>query len=84
MRYISATDAKQKFAALLDAAQREPVTIRKQKRDVAVLVSAEDYERLCSHNAETFQRFCDQIAERAAKRGMTGKKLASLLANENA
>ncbi len=84
MRYMSATDAKQKFAALLDAAQREPVTIRKQKRDVAVLISADDYERLCSHNAQMFQRFCDQIAKRAAKRGMTGKKLTALLANEDA
>lgn len=28
MRYVSASDAKQKLAALLDAAQREPVMIR--------------------------------------------------------
>ena len=27
MRYVSATDAKQRLAALLDAAQREPVMI---------------------------------------------------------
>jgi prevent-host-death family protein len=41
MRYVTATDAKQKLAALLDAAQREPVVIRRQKRDVAVIFSAE-------------------------------------------
>jgi antitoxin (DNA-binding transcriptional repressor) of toxin-antitoxin stability system len=29
MRYVSATDAKQRLAALLDAAQREPVMIRR-------------------------------------------------------
>jgi prevent-host-death family protein len=39
MRYVSATDAKQRLAALLDAAQREPVMIRRQNRDVAVLLS---------------------------------------------
>ena len=39
MRYISATDAKQRLAALLDAAQREPVVVRRQKRDVAVILS---------------------------------------------
>ena len=32
MRYMTATDAKQRLAALLDAAQREPVMIRRQKR----------------------------------------------------
>ena len=30
MRTVSATDAKQRMAALLDAAQREPVLIRRQ------------------------------------------------------
>ena len=29
MRYVSAGDAKHKLAALLDAAQREPVMIRR-------------------------------------------------------
>ena len=38
MRYVSASDAKQKLASILDAAQREPVMIRRQKRDVAVLL----------------------------------------------
>ena len=32
MRYMSATEAKQGFAEVLDAAQRGPVTIRRQKR----------------------------------------------------
>ena len=39
MRYVSATDAKKRLAALLDTAQREPVMIRRQNRDVAVLLS---------------------------------------------
>jgi prevent-host-death family protein len=39
MRYGLATDAKQRLAALLDAAQREPVMIRRQNRDVAVILS---------------------------------------------
>ena len=43
MRYISATDAKQGFAEVLDAAQRGPVTIRRQKRDVAVVLSVAEY-----------------------------------------
>lgn len=45
MKTVSATDAKQRLAALLDAAQREPVLIRRQNRDVAVIMSAEEYQR---------------------------------------
>jgi prevent-host-death family protein len=82
MRYISASDAKQKLAALLGAAQREPVMIRRQKRDVAVLLSAEEYERVCDLNRKEFQRFADQVGKRAVQRGLTEKKLNEILADE--
>jgi prevent-host-death family protein len=39
MQYVSATEAKQTFAAVVEKAQREPVVIRKQNRDVAVIIS---------------------------------------------
>lgn len=81
MRYVSATDAKQGFATVLDAAQREPVVIRRQKRDVAVLMSVAEYEKLTRLNVEEFQRFCDMIGERAAARGLTEEKLTELLAD---
>jgi PHD/YefM family antitoxin component YafN of YafNO toxin-antitoxin module len=41
VKTISATDAKQPFAAVIDAAQREPVRIRRQNRDVAIIMSPE-------------------------------------------
>ena len=44
MPTVSATHAKQNFAAMLDAAQREPVRIQRHEREVAVLVSAEEFE----------------------------------------
>lgn len=46
MRSMAAVDAKNRFGELLDAAQREPVTIKKHGRPVAVVVSAEDYKEL--------------------------------------
>lgn len=79
MRYVSATDAKQRLAALLDAAQREPVTIRRQRRDVAVVLSPQEYDRLCGLNVAEFEEFCDRIGERARRRGLTRAKLARLL-----
>ena len=82
MQYVSATDAKQKLAAILDAAQREPVVIRRQKRDVAVLLSAQEYDRLRALNRDEFERFCDRVGKQATKRGMTEKKLNRILADE--
>lgn len=81
MRSVSATEAKQRFAAVLDAAQREPVAIRRQNREVAVVLSAAEYQRLRALNVEEFERFCDRIAERAAARGLTEEKLADILAD---
>ena len=79
MRTVSATDAKQRLAALLDAAQREPVVIRRQNRDVAVIMSAEEYERMRDLNAAEFQRFCDRMGAQAKARGMTASVLKKLL-----
>jgi len=84
MRFVSATDAKQSLGAVLDAAQREPVVIRRQKRDVAVVLSPQEFDRLRALNAEEFQRFCDRVGRRASERGLTEKKLARLLANDTA
>ena len=84
MRYVSATDAKQRLAALLDAAQKEPIVIRRQKRDVAVLLSPEEYQRLRGFNTSEFQSFCDHVANRAAARGMTEEKLQAILADDAA
>ena len=79
MRYVSASDAKQRFAALIDTVQREPVTIRRQKREVAVVMSPADFSRLRNNNIEEFQRFCDRVSARARARGLTEEKLDALL-----
>jgi prevent-host-death family protein len=81
VRSVTATDAKQGLAALLDAAQREPILIRRHERDVAVLLSAQEYERLQDLNAAEFQRVCDRIAAQAAKRGMNPDTLHKLLSD---
>jgi len=79
MRSVSATDAKQRLAALLDAAQKEPVVITRQNREVAVIMSAEEYEKIRGNNVAEFDRFCDRVGARAVSRGLTEKKLADIL-----
>ena len=80
MRYVSASEAKQRLAAVLDAVQREPITIRRQNREVAVVISPLDYRRLTTTNVAEFQRFCDRVSEAAQARGMTEDALNELLA----
>ena len=82
MRYVSATDAKQKLDSILDVAQREPVVIRRQKRDVAVLISAQEYERMCAFNREEFELFCDRVGKQAKASSLNEKKLNRILAHE--
>ena len=43
MHRMAARDAKTHFGGLLNTAQREPVTIEKHGKPVAVVLSAEDY-----------------------------------------
>jgi len=79
MRSISATDAKQNFAALLDDVQRGPVVIRRQSRDQAVVLSPQEYARLRGLAIADFQAFCDRVGAQAAERGLTERKLGALL-----
>lgn len=46
MAAITATDAKNKFGQVLEMAQAEPVRIQKNGRDVAVVLSPEQYNAL--------------------------------------
>jgi PHD/YefM family antitoxin component YafN of YafNO toxin-antitoxin module len=57
--------------------------IRRQNRNVAVLLSPQEYDRLRALNTDEFQRFCDRIGESAAARGMTEEKLAEILVDES-
>jgi prevent-host-death family protein len=50
MSTITATDAKNRFGQVLETAQREPVHIQKNGRDVGVLISPEEYRRLQEAN----------------------------------
>lgn len=82
MRTVTASEAKQGLAQVIEAAAREPVVIQRQKRDVAVVLSMQEYERLTRLNVAEFQRFCDRVGNSAQAAGMNEEKLAELLADD--
>lgn len=83
MQTFTATEAKQTFSAVLQACEREPVYIQKQKRDVAVVLSLQEYQRLTAAHLSEFQRFCDEAGQKAALQGMDEATLAQLLAQDD-
>ena len=82
MRVVTASEAKQGLASVIEAAAREPVVIQRQKRDVAVVMSMAEYERLVRLNVAEFQRFCDAVGQSTAEQGLTEAKVAELLVDD--
>jgi len=46
MKAIAAKEAKNNFGEMMDTVQREPVTIEKHGRAVAVVMSAREYKKM--------------------------------------
>lgn len=81
MQYVSSTDARNSLSKAIDMARREPVMVQKQGRDVAVILSPEDFARITRDNIEEFLQFCERIGQRAEAAGLTEEKLQDLLKN---
>ncbi len=82
MKVVAATEAKNRLGAILDEAQREPIVIRRQDRDVAVVLSMAEFERMRASNVNAFLDASKAVAAEAKAKGLTAKKLTSLLADD--
>ncbi|MEQ1706297.1 MAG: type II toxin-antitoxin system Phd/YefM family antitoxin, partial [Rickettsiales bacterium] len=65
MRVESATNAKNHFGEIMDAALREPVMIQRSGRDAAVLMSVEEYKIV----EMLSDRYWGELAMEAEKNG---------------
>lgn len=84
MKTVAATEAKNRLGAILDDAQREPIVIRRQDRDIAVVLSMADYERLRTGNIQAFLDLRHEVATAARAKGLTDKRLAKILNTDGA
>ena len=73
---MPSTEAKTHFGALLDTAQRVPVTIQKKGRSIAVLISENEYE--------AYQKLKLQVLQRDLMDGITQADQGQLLDSETA
>jgi len=72
MRTMTSVEAQNRFGELLDAAQREPVTITRRGRPVAFVISQQEYEAL-SQGHETANSQSLKSAAQAAIAAFRGK-----------
>jgi len=84
MKTVAATEAKNRLGAILDEAQREPIVIRRQDRNIAVVLSMAEYERLRCGNIRVFLDLRNEIAREAAAKGLTVERVAELLSGDGA
>jgi prevent-host-death family protein len=80
---MSALQAKNKFGQLIEAAQREPITITTHGRPTVVVMSIEDYERRRATAKKHLLSTLDKSQAYAKAKGLTEAKLDQMLADES-
>ena len=78
MKRVSLTELKTRTVRTLSEAEKEPVTIEKNGRPIAVIVPLEDYERLTSLDNEYWLT----RAKEAEKSGYIGTSNTAAFLNE--
>ena len=72
MSVFTAKEAKNRFGQLLDAAQREPVTITKNGRAVAMMLSASDHSMIAAVESFLEERYWGERIADAERAGYIG------------
>ena len=83
MKSITALEAKNRFGEVLEAAQRQPVSITRNGRPSVVVISAESYARRQRMARERLRQSLQRAGDHAASQGMSEDVLGQLLADES-
>lgn len=82
METFTVNEARNRFGAFIDLAQREPVRVMRRDCVVGVMVSAQDYEAMRVYYADRLAHGLERSADMAARAGLTEAGLEALLADE--
>ncbi len=83
MKTVTALDAKNRLGEVLEAAQRQPVSITRNGRPAVVVISAESYARRQRMARDRLRQAMQRAGEHAAAQGMNEDALGKLLADES-
>lgn len=68
MKTLTATDAKNRFGELIDMAQAGPVRVQRQGRDVAIVLSPDEFRRLSEAASGKVSPAVQRLHAESAKR----------------
>lgn len=83
MKIVTALEAKTRFGEVMEAAQRQPVSITRNGRPSVVMVSADSYLRRQRMARERLRHSLDRAGAHATAQGMNDEVLNQLLADES-
>ena len=79
MKSIDEADVRARVDEILDEAQRQPVVIRREGQEIAIVVSMAEYERLRVGAVREFLDLRNDVAREARPAGLTEDRLSKLL-----
>ena len=83
MKSMTALEAKNRFGEVMEAAQRQPVSITRNGRPSVVIISAESYARRQRVARERLRQAMRRAGEYAAAHGIDEEALDMMLADES-
>ena len=79
MKAIDEAEAEARLDEILDEAQQQPIAIRREGADIAVVLSMPEYERMRQAAVREFLARRDDIAREVSASGLTEARLSELL-----
>jgi prevent-host-death family protein len=82
VKSVDYAQAREHLDEILNEAQRQPIVIRRQGKEIAILLSMAEYERLHGGAVREFLDLRNDIAREARTAGLTEDRLSELLNND--
>ena len=82
MKSIGEAEARARLDEVLDEAQRQPIAIRREDREIAIVLSVAEYERLHVAAISEFLALRNDVAREASAAGLTEEQLTTLLSGD--